>query len=324
MMSVLFGTAIVLAAFLLLNVLASLVGASLATAALARRARPARRARAMLVLRLLPTIASLGAVALLIVPGYVVFEPPDAGESVTMSLGALAAAAAVVLVAGAARGLRSVRATSVLVRRWRREGEPISLPGSPVPAYRVRDAFPVFAVVGMWRARIYVAAQVLDALGPAELEAALAHERAHLRARDNLKRLVLRSCPDMLAWTGVGRALEREWARAAEAAADAEAAGADPTAAADLAAGIVKIARLLPAGAQALAVSALHDGGDVAARVRALVSAERAGEREDAAASQGGAARACGFGLVLAASLAATQAWPAVHRLIEAAARLLR
>jgi Zn-dependent protease with chaperone function len=315
----------VLAAFLLLNVLASLVGAALAAAALARRARPARRARAMLALRLLPAIASLGAVALLIVPGYVLFEPPDAGESVTISLGALAAAAAVVLVAGAARGLRAVRATSVLVRRWRREGEPVSLPGSPVPAYRVRDSFPVFAVVGMWPPRIYVAAQVLDALGPAELEAALAHERAHLRARDNLKRLVLRSCPDVLAWTGVGRALEREWARAAEAAADAEAAGADPAAAVDLAAGIVKIARLLPAGAQALAVSALHDGSDVAARVRALVSAELAGEREDAAAPHGRAVRACGFGLVLAASLAAaTQAWPAVHRLIEAAARLLR
>src|SRR5262249_4310118 len=161
---------------------------------------------------------------------------------------------------------------------------------------------------------------VLDALDGAELAAALAHERAHLRARDNLKRLLLRACPDVLGWTRAGRALERDWARAAEREADARVAATG--AAVDLAASIVKVARLVPPGARLLPLSALHDGGDVAARVRALTS-DAAGRR----ATNGplGRARAGALALGLVASLAAaSQAWPAVHRLIESAALLLR
>jgi len=323
-MSALFGTAMVLAAFLLVNVLASLLGAVLAPVAM-RRAHPTRGARAALLLRLLPAIVSLGTVALLVLPAYVRFEPPDTGESVSLPLGALAAAAAAVLLAGSARGLRALWATSALVRRWRRDAEPVTLPGSPVPAYRVRDAFPILSVVGVWRPRIYVAAQVLEALEPSELDAALAHERAHLRAGDNLKRILLRSCPDVLAWTGTGRTLEREWARAAEQAADAAAAQAGDGAAVDLAASIVKVARLVPTGARALPLSALHDGGDVAARVRALTSGHSGRQRRGEAGGRAGRARTFGLTLALAASLvAATQAWPAVHRLIETAALLLR
>ncbi|PYQ47365.1 MAG: hypothetical protein DMF78_23935 [Acidobacteria bacterium] len=323
-MSALFGTAMMLAAFLLVNLLASLLAAIPAPLAM-RRAHPARRAGAALLLRLMPAIVSLGAVALLAVPAYVRFEPPDTGESVSLPLGALAAAAAAVLLAGSGRGLRALWSTSALVRGWRRDAEPVSLPGSPVPAYRIRDAFPILSVVGVWRPRIYVAAQVLDALAPSELDAALAHERAHLRARDNLKRILLRSCPDVLAFSGMGRRLEREWARAAEQAADAAAADAGAGAAVDLAASIVKVARLVPTGARALPVSALHDGGDVAARVRALLSGHVAGDRRGEASGGGRRARAGGLGLALVASLAAaSQAWPAVHRLIETAALLLR
>jgi len=304
-MSALFGTAMMLAAFLLVNLLASLLAAILAPLAM-RRAHPARRAGAALLLRLMPAIVSLGAVALLAVPAYVRFEPPDTGESVSLPLGALAAGAAAVLLAGSGRGLRALWSTSALVRGWRRDAEPVSLPG-------------------VWRPRIYVAAQVLDALAPSELDAALAHERAHLRARDNLKRILLRSCPDVLAFSGMGRRLEREWARAAEQAADAAAADASAGAAVDLAASIVKVARLVPTGARALPVSALHDGGDVAARVRALLSGHVAGDRRGEASGGGRRARAGGLGLALVASLAAaSQAWPAVHRLIETAALLLR
>jgi Zn-dependent protease with chaperone function len=279
------------------------------------------RADALLLIRLLPAMVSVGVIAVLVLPAYVRFEPPDAGESVSAPLGVLAAAAVVVLLAGVVRGARALWATSALERRWRREGEPVSLPGSPVPAYRVRDAFPVLSVVGLWRARLYVAAQVLEALTPSELDAALAHERAHLAARDNLKRVLLRSCPDVLAGTGLGRRLERQWARAAERAADKAAARGG--AAVDLAAGIVKVARLVPAGAGALPVSALHDGGEVAARVRALVC-EPAYE-DPAASGRAGRTRPYGLALLLATSLlAASQAWPAVHRLLETAALLLR
>ena len=132
-----------------------------------------------------------------------------------------------------------------------------------MPAYRVRDAFPAFSVVGWRHPRMFVSARVLDALTPAEVAAAVAHERAHLGAADNLKRLLMRFAPDLLVLSRASRALEAEWARAAEAIADERASGGDRDRALALAAGLIKVARLVPASAGRLPVSALHDGGDV-------------------------------------------------------------
>jgi hypothetical protein len=82
----------------------------------------------------------------------------------------------------------------------------------------------------------------------------------------------------------------------------------------------VKVARLVPASPEGLPVSALHDGGDVAARVRHLVADPC--PTEDAAP---GTAMRILTGAILAALglAAAAQAWPAVHEMIEVAARLL-
>jgi hypothetical protein len=77
----------------------------------------------------------------------------------------------------------------------------------------------------------------------------------------------------------------------------------------------------VPARAEGLPVSALHDGGDVAARVRQLVA--------DPVPSASPAPRKA-MGTVAAAAWAAValtlaaQTLPAVHELIEVAARLLR
>src|SRR5438093_1171007 len=76
------------------------------------------------------------------------------------------------------------------------------------------------------RPRLFVAQQLCDALSPVELSAALAHERGHLAARDNLKRALLRACRDVLTIVPAGRTLDRAWAESAEAAADEHAAGA--------------------------------------------------------------------------------------------------
>ncbi len=46
------------------------------------------------------------------------------------------------------------------------------------------------------------------------------HERAHLRAHDNLKRSLIDGCPDVLRWTATGRDIAAAWSAAAEDAAD--------------------------------------------------------------------------------------------------------
>jgi hypothetical protein len=136
--------------------------------------------------------------------------------------------------------------------------------------------FPVIAVAGTLRPRLFVAEKICAALSDAELRAALAHECGHLAAHDNLKRALLRACRDVLSIVPVGRALDRAWAESTEVAADEHAARTGgPWAALDLAAALIKIARLVPAGTRpAMPVGAYlleaPDEGHIARRVRRL------------------------------------------------------
>jgi bla regulator protein blaR1 len=317
-----FGAAITLAAFLLANGLFSLAVAIVAPTVIHRLPsdRLQARARVLLSLRLLPAAAAAVAAGL-VLPAYLMLEPADTGERVTVSLALLAAAAVAILLHGLVRGARALWATARLVGGWQQESEPATRSSSAVPVYRVRDPFPVFAVVGWRRPRMYVSGRVLDALTPAELAAAVAHEDAHLRAADNLKRLLIRSAPDLLVLSGASLAIEEEWGRAAEAIADERASGGDRDVALALAASLVKVARLAPAPTAGLPVSALHDGGDLEARVRRLV----AGDDLPRHGATGGAKGALIAAAVATAGIAgAVYALPAVHALIEVAARLLR
>ena len=317
-----FGLAIALAAFLAVNVIASL-GVALAAKAILR-ALPSghlrRRARVLLALRLFPAAAATFVAAGLVVPAYLLLEPADAGERVTLPLALISAAALALVGAGLVRGLRSLSATARLVRAWEAEAEPIAVTGGAVPVSRVQDPEPVFALVGWRRPRIYVSSVVFDALTPAEIQAAVDHERAHLDAGDNLKRLLIRSAPDVLGLAPASRAIEAAWGRSAEALADDEAGAGRPQVALALAASLVKVARLSPPAAAGLPMSALHDGGDVEARVRRLVGSAGAGIGRPASATS------AAIGVVLAAAAMVTlysSALPAVHAAIEAAVRLL-
>ena len=154
------------------------------------------------------------------------------------------------------------------------------------------------------------------------MAAAVAHERGHLDARDNLKRLLLRACPDLVAFSPASGAIEQEWARAAEVRADERASRGGRETALALAAGLVKVARMVPMSAAACPSARSHDGGDVEARVRHLVKGADGSVEPPARARAGvvlASAALGGSGVVLA-----TQALPAVHELIEVAARLLR
>ena len=324
MMFYAFGAAVVLATFAAVNAVASIAVMVLAPAAMAalEGARASTRTRALLAIRLAPSAVAAAVSFGLVLPAYMLFEPAQAGERITLPLALLAAGALALALHGLVRGARALSATSAIERRWRAQSEPIADAQSFVPAYRVRDAFPVFTVVGLRRPSLYVSDRVLDALAPSEIAAAMAHERGHLDARDNVKRLLLRTCPDLVALSPLSRTIEQEWARAAEMLADERASRGSRQTALALAAGLVKVARLVPAETGGLPVSALHDGGDVDARVRHLIAdpdhaAE--GPRRGKAFVILARAVAGALGLALAA-----QSWPVVHEIIEVAARLLR
>src|SRR5262249_6348566 len=171
-----------------------------------------------------------------------------------------------------------------------------------------------------------------SALTPAEIDAALEHEKAHLAERDNLKRAVLHACRDVLAFLPSGRGLERAWAEAAESSADDSAARRGGEVAVNLAAAIVKIARMVPpASRPSLPAAALLTGIDrtgIESRVLRLLSLAPEGEPGRPALRQSVriASRASLGGLLFAtvALLSGSGLLASVHALLERIVALLQ
>jgi Zn-dependent protease with chaperone function len=274
----LLGLCLALAALLSTNVLATLLSIALwrMLRRTLRRRSPAAQAQVLLYLRLLPFACALVFVVGFIVPAYLHHEPHPSGEVVSLKLALFAALCFAGLALAAWRGLRSWIATRRLVADWLRHAEPVELAGVSVPVYRLRHRFPVIAVVGVARPRLFIAGHLFDELTADELRAAVMHEHGHLSTHDNLKRALLRACRDMLMLVPAGRTLDNAWVEQSEAAADEHAARAGGAALAlDLASALVKIARLVPAGATprmpagAFLVGDRDEGG-LAWRVRRL------------------------------------------------------
>ena len=221
-----------------------------------------------LLLRSLPGMAAAVFSLGLALPAFVRHEPADTRAWPGATALALGAAGLLLLAVSVARGLPAWWATVRLVREWGRHSQPVTLAGTPAPARVLQHPFPVVALVGIVKPRLFMASQVVEALSPVELQAVLAHEAGHLEARDNLKRLLLRFLPT-LGWRRVAARLEERWEAAAEAAADRR---TGPDAALDLASALLKVARLAPPGARlGASVAAFHSGDGVAGRVQALL-----------------------------------------------------
>ena len=249
----LLGICLALAALLALNACASLVSMMFWRAAESRSSSlsASARARLLFTLRALPSAFAAAFVFALVIPAYVLYEPLHTNETVGTKLLFFAAVSAAGVLLALSRIVRTWLATRKLTREWMRQAEIISIEGVRIPAYSVRHRFPVIAVVGVLRPRLFIAAQVFDSLTADELSAALAHERGHIEARDNLKRALLRVGQDALLFAPLGRTLMQAWHSASEEAADETAASESPTTALNLAAAIVKISRMIPIGARA-------------------------------------------------------------------------
>jgi Zn-dependent protease with chaperone function len=333
-MFALLGICLALIGLLTINAFASLLAALLWRALQPRAQMWAARARAqtLFALRVFPGIIAIVSVAALLLPAYIAHESRQNADEFSFKLAALAAISAFGLLLAAWRGVAAWVATRKLVNNWLRNAEPIKLNQTPVPAYRLRHPFPVVAVVGAFRPRLFVAGQLFDQLSQAELAAAIAHECGHLAARDNFKRALLRACCDVLTIVPCGRALDRAWAVNSEAAADEYAARNDGEVALNLASALVKIARLAPAGMKlAIPAGALLIGegaSGIAQRVNRLTQLALTGHQPEKTASS--APRIC-FWLLCGALLAAAllvvtnpHSLAAVHTLIEVAVSTLQ
>jgi Zn-dependent protease with chaperone function len=234
---------------------------------------PVPRAARLATLRFAP--AATGAVLTcgLVVPVFVAFEPVRDYEPVGPLLAVLATFGAGLVVASLARAVVTGLRTYLVERAWLRSATRLDVdPPAGVPAYIIDTLAPIVALVGVFSPRLVAARAVVDACSHHELSAIVAHERGHLLAHDNLKRWLMACAPDVLRWTPLHRQIGEAWRDAAEDAADDFATAGRDLARVDLAALLVKVARLADAAPVPAAVSPFADTDGLERRVRRLLS----------------------------------------------------
>ncbi|MCI0337285.1 MAG: M56 family metallopeptidase [Acidobacteria bacterium] len=267
----LLGISLALAAFLIIDAVASLI-TTVIWHAIEERVQhwsAAARSQLILTLRISPAIMAMTFVIAFLLPAYLIYEPRLTAEKVSFKLAVIAIISAAGLLFAAWRWLSAWRTTRSLINYWLQTAEPIRLDRVSIPAYRLRHSSPVIAVAGVFRPRLFIADHLFDLLSKNELAAALAHECGHLAARDNLKRLLLRACCHVLTIVPCGRTLDRAWAETSESAADEYAARPGGEAALEMASVLIKISRMVAeTGKPMMPATVSHIADDVSAIAR--------------------------------------------------------
>ena len=273
------GITLVLALLLTINATATMAAAGFGRLCkpLLRKCSARTRAEILFVMRIGPPVLAILAIGAFMVPSYLLYEPHKTEETVSWKLGLLATLSAIGVGLAIWRGIRTWLATRSLLNDWLANSMRIDLEGISVPTFVLQHSFPIIAVVGAFRPKLFIADHVLESLTAEEISAAVAHEGGHLAAHDNFKRSVMRVSRAALLLFPCGRSLDRAWSEASESAADEHAAQQSPLLALNLASALVRIARMIPNGQRQqipAAVSAFlshDDSPGVKVRVRRLV-----------------------------------------------------
>jgi Zn-dependent protease with chaperone function len=191
----------------------------------------------LFALRMFPFAAAAALTAAFTVPSFLLFEPRAIEEPVGGLLLALAVCGIGLAAFGAANAFSALIRASRMISRWMRQAETVASQVS-VPVLRIDRVAPALTAAGILRSRVLLSATAESVLHENELRVALQHEVAHVRRRDNLKKLCLR----FVAFPGMG-SLEAAWRDCTEMAAD-DAAVATAGEALDLAAALIKLSKI--------------------------------------------------------------------------------
>jgi Zn-dependent protease with chaperone function len=287
----------------------------------ARGMSPRLASRFLFAVRMLP-LALAGFVVLgLCLPSYLLLEPQAVGEEVGWPCMVIALLGAAICVASIVRMAKAAWHSAQMGRDWRSGGIETAIGAEHLVATVVQRQTPILAVAGIIQPRLIVSSSVLQSLSGEELNAALRHERAHKIWRDNFKRLLFVAAPRPFGLSLGLRALESQWSKFAEWAADDHAAASDSHRALLLATALIRFAKLGLPVQQTAIVSSFVDGSDLAERVERLLS-ETPWSRKRVDGRAGRLRHLLASAAVLAmCSLIAVAFWPAslfaVHQLLE-------
>ncbi len=219
----------------------------------------------LFALRILPLMIAVGISAAFTVPSFLIWEPRAIVEPVGPFSLALGLCGAAVVVFGLANLVVAISRAWQTIAEWTSQAQPVDAACS-LPVLRIARALPPMTAVGILRPRILFSTSAEFLLDAREMQTALNHEIAHIRRRDNLKKLLLRA----VVFPGM-RGLESAWLEATEMAAD-DAAVSSAGEALDLAAALIKLSRLAPLEHCAeLAMSLVHGATAVNHRVERLI-----------------------------------------------------
>jgi len=219
----------------------------------------------LFAIRTLPLLASAAITLAFTVPSFLMLEPRTTDEEVGIAPVVLGLFFLGMMAWGVSRAVATQMRTARTVSEWL-SGATAVQEQANVPVFRTCHRAPALTVAGLGSARVLVSETAYSVLTPHELTTALRHEFAHVRSRDNWKKLVFR----ILEFPGMS-SLESAWSEKAEMAAD-DAAVSSFDDALDLASALIKLSRLAPVQTTAEFTSALlHSSPDsLSARVRRL------------------------------------------------------
>jgi Zn-dependent protease with chaperone function len=228
---------------------------------------PVRRiADLLFALRIFPLTTAAVITAAFTVPSFLLLEPRAIEEPIGGIPLALGLCGGALGIFGFLNAALAMRRASRAISGWTRGAQPIAA-AAPVPVLRMARPVPAMIAAGIARPKVLLSRAAELALNANELQAALNHEVAHVRRRDNFKKLLLR----FVAFPGMS-ALEVTWLEATEMAAD-DAAVSSAAEALDLAAALIKLSKLSPAEPPVnLTAALLHSSASTMnARVERLV-----------------------------------------------------
>jgi len=204
-----------------------------------QRHRVRRIADLLFALRLFPLVAAAVITAALTVPSFLLLEPRAIDEPMSAIPLMLGICGLVLGAFGIANASIAIRRASRTIAKWTSAAHLIDS-CAPVPVLRISQLVPAMTAAGIIRPRVLLSGAAESMLTANELQTALNHEIAHVRRRDNLKKLLLR----FVAFPGMS-GLEAAWLEATEMAAD-DAGVSNASEALDLASALIKLSRLGP------------------------------------------------------------------------------
>ena len=180
----LLGISLTLAFLLIVNMIVAVFASGLWRIISSRVSRFSANSRADIIfgLRILPVAVAVVFVSAFLIPAYLVHEPVASGEIVSLKLAIIAAAASFGVLIAFFRVFQTWWATRMLASNWLQNADEITLAGVNACVHRIEHKFPVIAVIGIFRPKMFIASQVLASLDEAELSAAVAHEYGHLHS----------------------------------------------------------------------------------------------------------------------------------------------